>query len=160
MNLFIPEIALSEKVIRSAVIYLFLLIVIRLVGKREVGQLSPFDLIVLLIISNVVQDAVIGRDASLGGAMVGVLTILILNYLLVEMTFRYKRARKLLEATPTLLVHNGKIMDQNLKRERITHEELLSALRQNGLVEPSQARFAVLEENGHISVVPKAGNLK
>ncbi len=156
LNIFLPEISVAEKVLRSVVVYLFLLVAFRFTGKRQVGQLTPFDLVVLLIISNVVQNAVIGADNSLGGGLIGALTILLLNYGVVEIAFRYKRARRLLEATPTLLIHNGQILHENLRRERVTLDDLLAALRKNGLVEPSQVRFAVLEENGAISVVPRA----
>ena len=155
-NIFIPEIAIAEKVVRSVVVYLFLLIAFRFTGKRQVGQLTPFDLVVLLIISNVVQNAVIGADNSLGGGLIGALVILLLNYGVVEIAFRWKRARRLLEATPTLLIHNGHVLHENLRRERVTMDDLLAALRKNGVVEPTKVRFAVLEENGVISVVPRA----
>ena len=154
-HLFIPEIPIAEKIFRSLVVYIFLLIAFRFSGKRQVGQLTPFDLIVILIISNVLQDAVIGKDASIGGGMIGAATILVLNFLLVEVTYRYKKARRLLENSPTLLVHDGKVIEENMRRERITHDELHAALRRNGLVEVTQARFAVLEEGGGISVVSK-----
>ncbi|MBI2884469.1 MAG: DUF421 domain-containing protein [Candidatus Methylomirabilis oxyfera] len=153
-TLFIPEISIAEKMLRSGVVYLFLLLAFRFTGKRQVGQLTPFDLVVLLIISNVVQNAVIGNDVSLGGGLIGAVTILALNYGVTEVTYRSKRARRLLEAQPTLLIHNGRILQENLRRERITLDELLAALRRNGLVEPAQARYAVLEENGGISVIP------
>lgn len=153
-KLFIPEISIAEKMLRSGVVYLFLLLAFRFTGKRQVGQLTPFDLVVLLIISNVVQNAVIGNDNSLGGGFIGAVTILALNYGVTEVTYRSKRARRLLEAPPTILIHNGRILQENLRRERITLDELLAALRRNGLVEPAQARYAVLEENGGISVIP------
>ena len=156
LHIFIPEITIAEKVLRSVVVYLFLLIAFRFTGKRQVGQLTPFDLVVLLIISNVVQNAVIGNDNSLGGGLIGALAILLLNYAVVEVAFRWKRARRLLEATPTLLIHNGHVLHENLRRERVTMDDLLAALRKNGVVEPTKVRFAVLEENGVISVVPRA----
>ncbi len=157
LNIFLPEITIAEKVLRSVVVYLFLLTAFRFTGKRQVGQLTPFDLVVLLIISNVVQNAVIGNDNSLGGGLLGALTILLLNYGVVEVAFRYKRARRLLEATPTLLIHNGHVLHENLRRERVTLDDLLAALRRNGVVEPARVRYAVLEENGTISVIPRAG---
>src|SRR5574337_914231 len=112
-NLFIPEISIAEKILRSGVVYLFLLLAFRFTGKRQVGQLTPFDLVVLLIISNVVQNAVIGNDNSLGGGLIGAVTILALNYGVTEMAYRSKRARRLLEAQPTLLIHNGRILEEN-----------------------------------------------
>ena len=154
-KLFIPEISIAEKMLRSGVVYLFLLLAFRFTGKRQVGQLTPFDLVVLLIISNVVQNAVIGNDNSLGGGLIGAVTILALNYGVTEVAYRSKRARRLIEATPTLLIHNGRILQENMRRERITLDELLAALRRNGLVEPAQVHVAVLEENGGISVIPR-----
>jgi len=155
VNILIPQIPVIEKIVRPTVVYLFLFLVFRFMGKRQVGQLTPSDLIVLLIISNVVQNAMIGPDNSLGGGLIGALTIFTLNYLLVEIDFRSKKARRLLEAHPTLLIHNGRILQENLDRERVTLDELLAALRRQGLVEPAQVRFAVLEEAGSISVIAK-----
>ena len=156
MSLFVPEIAVWEKVLRSVVVYAFMLLAFRFTGKRQVGQLTPFDLVVLLIISNVVQNAVIGPDNSLGGGLLGAAVILVLNWIVVEVTFRSKRLRRLLEATPTLLIHNGRILHQNLQRERITLDDLHAALRRSGVVDVEHVHVAVLEENGGISVVPRA----
>ncbi len=105
-----PDIAVAEKVLRAVVVYLFMLAAFRFTGKRQVGQLTPFDLVLLLIISNVVQNAIIGPDNSLGGGLLGAVVILALNYAIVEVTYRSKRLRHLLEAQPTLLVHNGRIL--------------------------------------------------
>jgi len=154
-SLLVPEIGIWEKVVRSVVVYLFMLLAFRFTGKRQVGQLTPFDLVVLLIISNVVQNAVIGPDNSLGGGLLGAGVILGLNYAVVELTFRSKRLRRLLEATPTLLIHNGQILYPNLRKERITLEDLHAALRRNGIADAQHVRVAVLEENGGISVIPR-----
>jgi len=154
-HLWLPEISVWEKVLRTVVVYLFILVAFRFTGKRQVGQLTPFDLVVLLIISNVVQNAVIGPDNSLGGGILGAVTILTLNYLDVEASYRFKSARRLLEGKPVLLVHNGRVIHENLNHERITLEDLQGALRRSGVENASQVRFAVLEENGQISVVPK-----
>ena len=155
-SLWLPEIALGEKILRSVVIYVFILLAFRFTGKRQVGQLTPFDLVVLLIISNVVQNAVIGPDNSLGGGLLGAVVILALNWLVVELTFRSKRLRRLLEAEPTLLVHNGRILHDNLRRERLTLDDLHAALRRAGVADLEHVRVAVLEENGGISVIPRA----
>jgi uncharacterized membrane protein YcaP (DUF421 family) len=154
VHLFVPDISIAEKVFRSLVVYVFIVIAFRFTGKRQVGQLTPFDLVVLLLIANVVQNAVIGNDNSLGGGLLGALAILLFNYAFVEVTYRSKRARRVLENQPTLLIHNGRILEDNLRRERVTRDDLLTALRRNGIVEPTKVRFAVLEENGGISVVP------
>ena len=150
-----PAIPVWEKVIRSVVVYLFILAAFRFTGKRQVGQLTPFDLVVLLLISNVVQNAVIGPDNSLTGGLLGAVVILVLNWAIVEITYRSKRARRLLESSPTLLIHNGRILRDNLARERVTLDDLQAALRRAGIVEPAHVRVAVLEENGAISVVPR-----
>src|SRR5256885_14573329 len=148
MNLFAPEIGIWEKVLRSVVVYLFMLLAFRFTGKRQVGQLTPFDLVVLLIISNVVQNAVIGPDNSLGGGLLGAAVILGLNYVVVELTFRSKRLRRLIEATPTLLIHNGQILHQNLKKERITLDDLHAALRRGGNGQAPHVRVGRVAGNG------------
>lgn len=155
MNLFVPEISLWEKIIRSAAVYVFILLAFRFTGKRQVGQLTPFDLVVLLLISNVVQNAVIGPDNSLTGGMIGAVTILVLNYLVVELSYRFKGVRRVLEAQPTLLIHNGRVLHENLRKERLTMDDLLAALRRSGMASPEQVRYALLEENGGISVIPR-----
>jgi uncharacterized membrane protein YcaP (DUF421 family) len=152
--LWFPLDAWPEKLVRSAVVYGFLLAAFRLSGKRQEGQLSPFDLVVLLIIANVLQNAAIGEDNSLTGGMLGAATIFGLNWGVTEASYRSKKVRRVLEAQPTMLVHNGRVLHANLERERVTMDELLVALRRNGLVEPSQARYVILEENGNISVIP------
>ncbi len=153
LHLFIPDIPVLEKIVRSIVIYVFLLIAFRFSGKRQVGQLTPFDLVVLLILSNVVQNALIGNDNSLGGGMIGAAAILIVNAIVIEVTFRYKKARRLLESQPALLVHNGRVLEDAMRRERITHDDLHAALRLHGVATLAQVRLAVLEDNGAISVI-------
>lgn len=155
-NLFVPEVSVVEKIVRSVVVYLFLLAAFRFTGKRQVGQLTPFDLVVLLVISNVVQNAVIGPDNSLGGGLLGAVVILALNGLMVEVTYRSKHLRRVLEASPTVLVHNGKLVEKNLASERITLDDLHAAMRRAGVVDIAHVRVAVLEENGGISVIPRA----
>lgn len=98
----------------------------------------------------------IGNDNSLGGGLLGAATILRLNWIVVELAFRSKRARRLLEPMPTLLVHNGRILEEKLPRERITLDDLHAALRRSGVVDPARVRFAILEETGQISVIPSA----
>ena len=119
LNILIPDISVAEKLVRSVVVYLFLLVAFRLCGKRQLGQLSAFDLVVLLIISNVVQNAVIGNDNSLGGGLLGATTILLLNLLVAYVTFRFRRADRVIEHSPTVLVRHGRILRDNLRRERL-----------------------------------------
>src|SRR4029450_353057 len=155
-SIWLPDVPVWEKVFRSLVVYLFLLLAFRLLGKRQVGQLTPFDLIVLLIISNVLQNAIIGPDNSLGGGLIRAAVVFLASDIVVEITFRSRRARRLLEAQPTLLVHNGRILHDNLASERVTLDDLNAALRRSGVTEVEQVRVAVLEENGGISVIPRA----
>ena len=153
MHLWIPDIPLAEKLLRSVVVYGFLLASFRLSGKRQLGQMTPFDLIVLLIISNVVQNALIGNDNSLGGGLVGAVTILVLNSLVARVTFRSKTAQRLVEHAPTVLVRHGRILSANLERERLSLSEFHAALRREGVVTVSELRYVLLEQDGHLSVI-------
>ncbi len=154
-HLWIPDIPVWEKILRSVVVYFFILVAFRFAGKRQVGQLTPFDLIVLLIIANVVQNAVIGNDNSLGGGLLGAVVILVVNWLVVWTTYRFKPFRRLMAGEPTLLVHNGKTFKDRMDHEHISMEDLEAALRKSGVASVDKVRFAVLEENGQISVIPK-----
>jgi uncharacterized membrane protein YcaP (DUF421 family) len=154
VNLLIPDIPVLEKVIRSAVVYLFLLAAFRLAGKRQLGQMTPFDLVVLLIISNVVQNALIGNDNSLGGGL-GATVILLLNAVLAWLTFRHKRVERVVEHSPTVLVKHGQILRENLRRERLSLPELRAALRREGVVSFRNVRYVILEEDGHLSVIAR-----
>ncbi len=153
MDIWIPDIALLEKLIRSVVVYLFLLIAFRLAGKRQLGQMTAFDLVVLLIISNVVQNAVIGNDNSLGGGLFGATVIFLLNAGVAWLTFRFKPIERLVEHTPTVLVRSGRILRENLRRERLSLPEFRAALRREGVVSLRDVRYVILEEDGHLSVV-------
>lgn len=160
MNILVPDIGIAEKLLRSVVVYTFLLVAFRLCGKRQLGQLSAFDLVVLLIISNVVQNAVIGNDNSLGGGLLGATTILLLNLVVAYVTFRFKRADRLIEHSPTVLVRHGRILRGNLRRERLGPRDLRAALRHHGVVSIRDIRYAFLEEDGHVSVItgrPRGG---
>lgn len=153
MNILIPDISVAEKLVRSVVVYLFLLVAFRLCGKRQLGQLSAFDLVVLLIISNVVQNAVIGNDNSLGGGLIGATAILLLNLVVAYVTFRFRRADRVVEHSPTLLVRHGRVLRDNLRRERLGPRDLRAALRHHGVVSIRDIRYAFLEEDGHVSVI-------
>ena len=160
MNILIPDISVAEKLVRSVVVYLFLLVAFQLCGKRQLGQLSAFDLVVLLIISNVVQNAVIGNDNSLGGGLIGATAILLLNLVVAYVTFRFKRADRVVEHSPTLLVRHGRVLRDNLRRERLGPRDLRAALRHHGVVSIRDIRYAFLEEDGHVSVItgrPRSG---
>ena len=154
MNILIPDISIAEKIIRPAVVYLFLLVAFRLAGKRELGQMTPFDLIVLLTISNVLQNAMIGNDNSLGGGIIGALTLFTLNGVFARAMFRFPRFARAVEGEPTTLIRNGVIVEPNLRREVMTIEELQRALRKHGLEwdDVSRVQNALLELDGTVTV--------
>jgi len=149
----VPDISIAEKVVRSVVVYGFLLAAFRLVGKRQLGQMTPFDLVVLLVISNVVQNALIGNDSSLTGGLVGATTILAVNAVVAWVTFRSKRARRVVEHAPTVLVRHGRILRESLAREHLSLSEFHAALRREGLVTVRGVRYVLLEQDGHLSVI-------
>jgi uncharacterized membrane protein YcaP (DUF421 family) len=142
---------LLQIVLRTGVIYLLVLIGVRLSGKREVGQMTPFDLTLLLLLSNSVQNAMTGPDTSLLGGAVAAATLLILNYLVANVSGSSRRFRKLVEGEPSLLIHDGKVIDSHMASERVSMDELDRALREHGLNSPKQAALAVLEVDGSIS---------
>jgi len=153
VHLWIPDVPVAEKLLRSVVVYSFLLASFRVLGKRQLGQMTPFDLVVLLVISNVVQNALIGNDNSLGGGLVGAATILGLNSLVAWVTFRSKPARRVVEHVPTILVRHGRILWANLERERLSLSEFHAALRREGIVTVHGLRYVLLEQDGHLSVI-------
>ena len=144
---------LLEIAFRTAVIYLVVLIGLRLTGKREVGQMSPFDLVLLLLIANAVQNAMTGPDTSIGGGLVAATTLLAINALVTAIVGRSRKAREFVEGTPTLLIRNGRILRQNLAQERVTEDELHQALREHGVARVEDVSLAVLEIDGNISVL-------
>jgi uncharacterized membrane protein YcaP (DUF421 family) len=155
MNILVPDISIVEKVLRAGVVYAFLLVAFRLCGKRQLGQLSAFDLVVLLLISNVLQNAMIGDDNSLSGGIIGAVTILVLNSLVAYLTFRFKRVDRVVEHSLTVLIRHGRIIRDNLRRERLGPRDLRAALRHHGGVSRRDIRYAFLEEDGHVSVVTR-----
>lgn len=155
MNILVPDIALAEKIIRSVAVYGFLLVAFRLTGKRQLGQMTAFDLIVLLIISNVLQNAAIGNDNSLGGGLLGASVIVILNSVLAWLTYRHRRLERIIDNSPTILVKHGHVLRANLDQERMSLSELRAALRREGIVSMSEVRYAILEEDGHVTVIPR-----
>jgi uncharacterized membrane protein YcaP (DUF421 family) len=157
MQMWLPEIPVWEKILRSFIVYAFLLVSFRLIGKRQVAQMTPFDLIVLLMISNVLQNAMIGPDNSILGGMIGATAILAANWLVGYATFSSRRAERLIEGVPTVLVHHGHIIEGNLRREEFSHEDLLSSLRSQGYFDVKDVRVAILEPSGKLSVLGFGG---
>jgi uncharacterized membrane protein YcaP (DUF421 family) len=142
---------LLQIILRTGVIYLLVLIGVRLSGKREVGQMTPFDLTLLLLLSNSVQNAMTGPDTSLMGGAVAAATLLIFNYLVANVSGGSRRFRKLVEGEPSLLIHDGKIIESHMEKERVSMDELHRALREHGLNSCDQVALAVLEVDGSIS---------
>jgi uncharacterized membrane protein YcaP (DUF421 family) len=142
-----------EIVIRTAIVYFVILVGIRLTGKREVGQMTPFDLALLLLISNAVQNAMTGPDTSVTGGIVAAATLLLLNAGITQIVWRNRKARKLIEGTPTLLIRHGKILQENLGKEKITADSLTQAMREHGIATIADVSIAVLEIDGSISVL-------
>ena len=144
-----------EFVLRGLLVYGFLLVTLRLTGKRQVGQLAPFDLVLLLVLSNAVQNSMNAGDNSVASGFILVATLLAANGLMGWITWRSKRAEILLEGRPQILVHNG-VMDEGiLASERITQHELMASVRQAGLTDLADVRVAILENNGRINVIAK-----
>lgn len=142
---------LLQIVLRTGVVYLLILIGVRLSGKREVGQMTPFDLTLLLLLSNSVQNAMTGPDTSLAGGAIAAGTLLVLNYVLAELSGVNRRFRRFVEGQPTLLVHDGKTIESHMAKEHVSMDELHRALREHGIERCDQVALAVLEVDGSIS---------
>lgn len=140
-----------EIALRTAAIYLLVLLGVRLSGKREVGQMTPFDLTLLLLLSNAVQNAMTGPDTSLAGGVIAACTLLLMNYLVAEFSGANRRFRKLVQGQPTLLVHDGKLIESHLAKEHVSMDELQRALREHGIANYQDVALAVLEVDGSIS---------
>ena len=144
-----------ELVIRSAVVYVFLLGLLRITGKRQVGQLAPFDLVLLLVLSNAVQNSMNAGDNSLVGGLISASTLVLLNYGVALATWKNRRMEALIEGRPQILIHNGKLFEDVVASARLTHHELNAALRAAGCACVQDVHAAILENSGQISVVPK-----
>lgn len=138
---------------RTAAVYFFLLVGLRLTGKREVGQLTLFDLVVLLLVANSVQNAMVGPDNTLVGGLVSAGTLLVANYAVARTLERWPRLRKTVEGTPTVLIYHGEVVAANLRHEGIDDGILQAALREHGVADVKDVDVAVLEVDGSISVV-------
>jgi uncharacterized membrane protein YcaP (DUF421 family) len=143
-----------EFVIRAVVVYAFLVVLLRMTGKRQVGQLAPFDLVLLLVLSNAVQNSMNGGDNSITGGVILATTLVVINAAVSWLTFRSKPLEALIEGRPLILVYNGKIELEALRQAQMTTHELDASLRAAGCAGPAEVRFAVLENTGKVSVVP------
>ena len=154
-DMFVLALPVAEKVLRPVVVYFFLVIGLRLAGKRELAQLNPFDLIVLLTLSNTVQNAIIGDDTSVTGGIIGAATLLLVNYLVVRFLFRHEKLDRLVEGEACVLIENGKILKDKLTQEVLTLQELEAAAHKQGFGNLKEVERAVLESSGTISFFPK-----
>ncbi|SRR5581483_6516216 len=144
---------LGEIALRTLVIYVFIIAALRITGKRQIGQLTPFDLAVLLLISNAVQNAMTGPDNSLTGGIAAAATLLIANAIVARIRMNSPKFRSVLEGDPVLLVKDGKALTENLKSENLTEDELMISLRQHEVNDIKQVKQAMLEIDGSISVI-------
>ncbi|HXT48205.1 MAG TPA: YetF domain-containing protein [Gemmatimonadaceae bacterium] len=154
-ELLTPGEPLIAKVIRTVVVYVFLLIGLRLAGKRELGQLNPFDLVVLLVLSNTLQNAIIGNDNSITGGLIGAALLLVINYAVVRYLFLHPKIDTMAEGDAVILVQSGEVVEGALKRELITRAELASAARRQGIDNLSEIECARLEVGGALTFVLK-----
>lgn len=160
INFLIPEVSIIEKIVRPLVAYFFLLIAFRIAGKRELGQMTPFDLIVLLTISNVLQNAMIGPDNSLSGGLIGGLALFCANGLIGRLTLHFPGLARLLEGKPTPLIEDGRILTKNLRREVMTKAELERAIRKHDLDPATDLpliKKALLEQDGTVTIIHHGG---
>ena len=154
-HMFLLTVPLTEKILRSVIVYGFLIIGLRLAGKRELAQLNPFDLVVLLTLSNTVQNAIIGDDNSVTGGLIGAATLLLVNYLVVRFLFREPTLDRFVEGRATVLIHNAKLLRDRLAKELITETELEAAARRQGFAGLRDVAEAVLEPGGIITFTGK-----
>src|ERR1017187_8734932 len=154
-EIFVVGVPIAEKVLRPALVYVFLVVALRVFGKRELAQLNPFDLVVLLSLSNTVQNAIIGNDNSLTGGLIGAFTLLGVNYLVVRFLFRHRRLDQLFEGKPTVLVEEGRIVKKALSKELLTRAELMTVLHRQGFGSMQEVARCVLEPGGTFYVQGK-----
>jgi len=151
-DIFTPAIPIGEKILRPVIVYVFLVLFLRIFGKRELAQLNPFDLVVLLCLSNTVQNAIIGPDNSVTGGLTGAFTLMAVNYLVVRFLFRHRRLDQILEGAPTVLIEHGKIRRQGLAKELLGESELRAVLHRQGFSQPEEIDRCVLAPGGSFSI--------
>lgn len=140
--------SLGEKMLRPMVVYAFLVFVLRIFGKRELAQLNPFDLVVLLSLSNTVQNAIIGDESSIMGGLIGAFTLLLLNYVVVRFLFKHRRLDQIMEGKPTTLIKQGHLRREALAKELLTESELLTLAHRQGFSSLDEVEECVLEPGG------------
>jgi uncharacterized membrane protein YcaP (DUF421 family) len=155
-DMFHVPLPIAEKILRPVIVYLCLIVFLRLFGKRELAQLNPFDLVVLLSLSNTVQNAIIGDDNSVTGGIVGAFALLAINWLLMWVLYRAPKVNAALEGKSATLIRGGVVDEEELKKQILTHEELISVLNKNGFNDPADVEMCVLEPNGTFYVTGKS----
>jgi uncharacterized membrane protein YcaP (DUF421 family) len=165
LSLFLPQffspemfrlgIPVVEKMLRPFIVYLFLVVALRVFGKRELAQLNPFDLVVLLTLSNTVQNAIIGDDNSVTGGLIGAFTLFGVNYMVVRFIFRHRRLDQIVEGNPTVLISRGKINTRALAKELLSQSELLTVVHRQGFKNLGEVEHCVLEPGGTFFVEGK-----
>jgi uncharacterized membrane protein YcaP (DUF421 family) len=154
-HMFLLGVPVLEKIIRAALVYVFLIIGLRLAGKRELAQLNPFDLVVLLTLSNTVQNAIIGDDNSITGGIIGAASLLLLNYLVIRFLFTHERLDRAVEGESDVLIDHGVIREDRLKKELLTRHELETAAHRQGFMDLSEIEHASIEPGGGIFFLAK-----
>ena len=144
-----------EFVLRAILVYVFLLLILRMTGKRQIGQMAPFDLVLLLVLSNAVQNSMNGGDNTISAGVILSITLIGLNSLVGFISFRSKKIERFVEGRPQVLIHNGHVYDDIMSKEKLTRQEIDSALRRAGVAAIEDVHFAILETNGDISVRAK-----
>ena len=154
-DLFIPGTGLAEKIVRPVAVYIFLVVILRVGGRRELAQMNAFDLVVLLTLANAVQNAIIGDDNSLLGGFIGGTTLVLLNLIVVRYLYRHPGLDRRLEGEAVTLVKDGRIVPESLRRELITEDELLAAIRRQGIGHIEECSEVILETSGTISAIQR-----
>ena len=154
-DMFVLALPVAEKILRPVVVYFFLVTGLRLAGKRELAQLNPFDLVVLLTLSNTVQNAIIGDDNSVTGGIIGAATLLLVNSIVVRFLYRHEELDRIVEGDPCLLIENGKVKKEQLGKEVLTLQELEAVANRQGFGGLEEVDRAILEPSGTISFIAK-----
>jgi len=154
-DMFVMGLPLLEKILRPVIVYIFLVISLRLSGKRELVQLNPFDLVVLLTLSNTVQNAIIGEDNSVLGGLIGATSLLLTNYLVVRFLYDHRKIDQIVEGSADVLIENGKLRTQHLKKELITMAQLEAAARKQGFASLREVEQCILEPGGTLTFLGK-----
>ena len=157
-DMFDLHLSLGEKVIRAVAVYAFLVVALRLVGKRELAQLNTLDFVVLLAVANAVQNGLIGADNSVTGAVIGATVLFVVNSALAFVLYRNRRLQRLVEGTPTELIRDGQILEDALRQQQLTHDDLLEEIQSAGADTFDDVETARLLPNGKVIVIPKQTN--